>query len=691
MTRLLLSLLLAIAEISFAQDITPRDTLLRGDTIPDDTLSLDSLDLRWDLDEVVVSKRVKGIRKVRGSAMNTEVMNSAELKRAACCNLGESFTTNPSVDVNYSDAATGAKQVKLLGLPGTYVQMLTENIPNLRGAAAPYGLGYIPGTWMQSIQVSKGASSVKNGYESVTGQINVEMLKPQADQSVGANMYADHKGKVEANFNGNLHLTDKLSAGLLVHGENAFATHDENGDGFADAPKTRQVSLMNRWAYMSDSYIFQAAAKYLGEKRESGQIGHHAPATASYMPYLIDISTNRGEAFMKNAYIFDQDNNGNVALMLSGSIHNQKSGYGHKRYDVNQKNLYASLMLERDFGEHHALSTGISLNIDDYRQHYRLTHDASLPLTPLNESETTPGIYAQYTLNLESQLIAMGGVRYDHSSIYGNMFTPRVHVRWNFSEAASFHASAGRGYRSPLALADNSYLLASSREIVIDRPLRQEDAWNAGGGFSGETPLWGKTVTWNAEYYYTGFRQQTVVDLDYSPDMAIIGNIHGKSFSHAAQFELSTELFDDFTISAAYRYNDVKVDYGRGVVEKPLSSKSKGLFSISYAPMMGIWQFDATLALTGGGRMPTPRKDATDGALWEKRYKAFPTLNMQITKNFRHWAIYVGGENLTGYRQKTPIIGASDPWGSTFDATMIYAPIHGAVAYAGFRYTFTKY
>ena len=135
------------------------------------------------LAEVNVTGRKMGFQKLRSSVTNAELINSDELCRAACCNLGESFVTNPSVDVNYSDAATGAKQIKLLGLSGTYVQMLTENIPNFRGASAPYGLGYVPGPWMSSIQVSKGTSSVKNGYEALTGQINIE-FKMQVLQTV---------------------------------------------------------------------------------------------------------------------------------------------------------------------------------------------------------------------------------------------------------------------------------------------------------------------------------------------------------------------------------------------------------------------------------------------------------------------------------------------------------------------------
>lgn len=640
----------------------------------------DSLE-QWDeLDEVVITRKLASTRKLRSSGLNTEIMTGAELHRAACCNLGESFTTNPSVDVNYSDAATGAKQIKLLGLPGTYVQMLTENVPNLRGAGAQFGLSYIPGPWMQSIQVSKGASSVKNGYESVTGQINIETLKSTGgERDLQLNAYVDHEARVEANAAGILPINDKLSTALLLHGENSFTSHDGNDDGFADKPKVRQFAALNRWAYMTHDYAFQGVVKYLDEKRESGQIGHHAPAN----PYLVDITTRRGELWLKNAYTFDHESNSNIALILSGSIHDQDGAYGLKRYDVLQHNLYASLMFEREFGPYHSLSAGLSFNGDWYRQHYRLMHDASLPLTPLNQSENTPGVYAQYTFNYDSRLVLMGGLRYDHSSRFGSMVTPRLHARWNVADALSIHASAGKGYRSPFALVDNSYLLASSRELIIRDNLTQEEAWNYGAGLSGTVHLWGNPLTYSAEYYYTNFRHQTVADLDFSPTQAIITDLKGRSYSHAAQVELSYVPFKDFTFTAAYRYNDVRVDYGRGWVEKPLTSRSKGLFTINYAPMMGLWQFDGTLAITGGGRLPNPGEQA----LWNDRYKTFPTLNLQVTRNFRHWAVYIGGENLTGYRQKNPIIGATDPWGPTFDSTMVYAPVHGPMVYAGFRYT----
>lgn len=638
-----------------------------------------------EMEEVVVTGKHSMV-KMRGTAANSELITASDLKRAACCSLGESFTTNPSVDVSYSDAATGARQIKLLGLSGTYVQMLTENVPALRGAASPYGLGYIAGPWIQSIQVSKGASSVKNGFESITGQINIELKKPQADPSVSVNAYIDQMGKAEGNFDGNIHLGDKWSAALLLHGENSFKAHDSNHDGFADMPRVRQFAAMNRWAYLGSSYVFQAAAKWIGEERRSGQTAHGSHIEN---PYIIDISTKRAEVFTKNAYIFDRDNDGNVALIASADFHDMHAGYGRRLYSVIQRDAYLSAMFERKWAAAHSLSAGLSLVYDNYRQMLPPLNGADDINRAADSHEATPGAYAQYTYNLDDRLIAMAGMRVDHSSLYGMMYTPRLHVRYNVAAPLTLQLSAGRGYRSPHPMAEYHYLLASSRSIYIAERLRQESAWNAGVSANGYIMLGGRKLGLSAEYYYTAFSHQLKVNLDADPPhAAFISTAGGRSYSHTFQTELTFDILDDLSFTAAYRLTDVKTDYGRGLVSKPLVSRDKGLLTLGWNPDMGIWQLDISCAINGSGRNPTP--SATD-PLWEKRYKAYATLNAQLTRNFRHWSVYIGGENLTGYRQKNPIIGASDPWGPDFDATLVHGPLHGALIYAGVRYNFTKY
>lgn len=643
-----------------------------------------------ELSEVQIVSRKLSTLKLRSSVMNEEIITSDELCRAACCNLGESFVTNPSVDVSYSDAATGAKQIKLLGLSGTYVQMLTENIPNYRGAASPYGLGYVPGPWMHSIQVSKGISSVKNGYEALTGQINVEFKKPQLPEAdwVSANLFASTTNRYEANADATVKLSKRWSTSLLAHYENETKAHDGNDDGFADIPRIEQYNFWNRWAYMGDHYVFQAGIKALDESRKGGQVSHSGVPAADR--YEIDIDTRRYEAFTKNAYIFNKEKNTNLALILSGTLHNQDALYGREIYNVDQSNAYASLMFETKFTKEHNLSAGFSYNYDGYDQHYRLTNNAETPLTKAFARESVGGAYAQYTFNLDNKFVLMAGLRGDHSSEYGFFVTPRAHIKYNPNDFVHFRLSAGKGYRTNHVLAENNYLMASSRKVSIADHLDQEEAWNYGASISGYIPLFGKTLNLNLEYYYTDFLKQVVVDMDTNPHEVAFYNLDGRSYSQVFQVEATYPFFQGFSLTAAYRWTDAKTTYNHQLMEKPLTGKYKGLVTASYQTPLGLWQFDATWQMNGGGRMPNPYTLADGTSSWDARYKGFSQLSAQVTRYFRRWSIYIGGENLTNFKQKNPIIDAADPWGDRFDSTMIWGPVHGAKGYIGVRFNLAR-
>ena len=625
----------------------------------------DSLNTR-QLDGVTIKVRRKGTTRMSGP-VNGVTIGREELFKAACCNLGESFTTNPSVDVNYSDAATGAKQIKLLGLSGIYVQMLTENLPNFRGATAPFALDYVPGPWMHSIQVSKGASSVRNGYESITGQIDIEYLKPDDVEGVTLNLYGNTKSRLEANADANIHLDEKLSTEILAHYQNDWGHHDDNDDGFLDQPNVRSAFLQNRWKWKGDRYIFHGGVSFIKEKREGGQTHHTAPDL--HHLYQIGVETNRYEGYMKHAFILDSEHGTNIAFMGNVAMHQLDASYGNEEYSVDQKNAYAQLMFETNITQQHNLSAGLSLS------HDYLTRD---------DKETTPGLYAQYTFNLNDKVVAMAGLRADHSSRYGTFVTPRFHLKLTLSEMLNFRLSAGKGYRTVHALAENHYLLASGRQLVID-DLKQEQAWNYGASASYYIILWGKTLKLNAEYYHTRFSQQAVIDYDSDPALIRIANLDGKSYSNTVQVDASYPLVVGLELNAAWRWNDVKCTYGGQLMEKPLTSRYKGLVSVSYKTPLELWQMDVTLQLNGGGRMPTPVN-----GLWEKRFHSYEQLSAQVTRWFRHFSIYIGGENLTGFRQKQTIINANDPWSSTFDPTMVWGPVHGAMFYAGVRLNFGK-
>lgn len=641
------------------------------------------------LDEVVVSERKMGTIASRTSVLQTQKITYDEICRAACCNLAESFETNPSVDVSYSDAATGARQIKLLGLAGTYVQMLTENYPNFRGAASLYGLDYVPGAWMESIQVSKGTSSVKNGYEALAGQINVEFKKPPTADLFSANVFASDAGRYEGNADASWHINDKLSTGLLVHYSNDKMQHDGNDDGFLDTPLREQVNVMNRWYHKLDKYVAQYGIRYLHESRTGGQdTKHHDFAD----PYRVRLNTNRAELFTKQAYIIDKEKVESVALILSGSYHEQKSGYDRTPYNVYQNNVYASLLYEKEFTPMHSLSTGLSMNYDGFDENLVQLAGGEQVRHAYDRTEVVPGAYAQYTFNLNDKLILLAGVRADYSSLYDFFVTPRVHIKYNPFDWFHIRASAGKGFRTANVLAENNFLLSSSRKMYIADNLDQEEAWNTGLNLSFYIPLFGKELSLNGEWYYTDFLKQVVVDMDSDPHAVRFYNLEGRSYSNSFQVEASYPFFRGFTLTAAYRYTDAKTDYRneKGVtyrLKKPLVSDYKGLLTASYQTPLKKWQFDLTGQFNGGGRMPTP--DASS-PLWEPHFKAYTVVNAQVTKYFRQWSIYVGAENLFNYKQPNPIIDAANPRGDNFDGSMVWGPVHGRKIYAGIRFNISR-
>lgn len=637
------------------------------------------------LQEVVISERKMGTIASRTSVLQTQKITYDEICRAACCNLAESFETNPSVDVSYSDAATGARQIKLLGLAGTYVQMLTENYPNFRGAASLYGLDYVPGAWMESIQVSKGTSSVKNGYEALAGQINVEFKKPPTADIFSVNLFGSDAGRYEGNADASWHINDKVSTGLLVHYSNDKMQHDGNDDGFLDNPLKEQVNVMNRWYHKLDKYVAQYGARYLHESRTGGQDTKHHNFVD---PYRVHLNTNRAELFTKQAYIIDKEKVESVAMILSGSYHEQKSMYDRTPYNVYQKNVYASLLYEKEFSPAHALSTGLSMNYDGFDENLRQDGVENL----YDRTEIVPGAYVQYTYNWSDKLTVLAGIRADYSSLYDFFVTPRLHVKYNPFNWFHIRASVGKGFRTANILAENNYLLASSRKMRIADNLDQEEAWNTGLNLSFYIPLFGKELTVNGEWYYTDFLKQVVVDMDSDPHAVSFYNLDGKSYSNSFQIEATYPFFRGFTLTAAYRYTDAKTDYkdANGVVsrlKKPLVSDYKGLVTASYQTPLKKWQFDLTGQFNGGGRMPVPDKT---NPLWDTNFKAYTVVNAQITKYFRRWSIYVGAENLFDFKQSHPIIDPENPRGDNFDGSMVWGPVHGRKIYAGLRFNISR-
>lgn len=634
------------------------------------------------LSELDVAARKVALSKSRTAVFDVQTISGEELCKAACCNLSESFETNPSVDVAYSDAATGAKQIKLLGLSGQYVQIMTENIPNFRGLAAPFGLGYVPGPWMESIQVSKGTSSVLNGYEALTGQINVEYKKPAGDEKVAANVFVSSTARAEVNANTYFDVAPGVSTGLLVHASDEFVEWDHNNDGFLDMPRVSQYNLIDRWYIKKGDYTGQVFARGLYERRQGGQL------RSLQNPYIVDIETGRAEVFMKNGYVFDHEKGTSIGIITNATYHNQQAAYGDKAYNADQWNAYLNAIFQTSWTDMHKLSTGISFNYDRYNEFWY--YGQNLPENQLVRNEYVPGVFAEYTFNWKDKLILLAGLRADYHSTYGAFVTPRLNIKYNPWDFLHFRASVGKGYRAPNVLAENNNLMASSRQMVIADDLKMENAWNYGLSITGYIPIAGRELTLSAECYYTDFINQVVVDLDTDPHKVLFYNLNGRSYACSAQIEASMEVFKGFTATLAYRHTDVKSTYNGILREKPLNNRFKGLATFSYQTPLKKWQFDFTTQVNGGGRLPDSYM--IDGQpAWEETFKPYVILNAQITKYFRSWSIYVGAENMTNYTQKNPIIAADMPFGENFDATMIWGPVDGYKVYLGMRWALTNW
>lgn len=639
------------------------------------SINMEAQDTTKILEAVSIrAKRNTNIQRLN-SIENGDMMGKDELCRAACCNLGESFVSNPSVDVNYSDAAVGAKQIKLLGLSGLYVQMLTENIQNLTGAATPYALSYVPGPWMKSISVSKGASSVKHGYQSITGQINVEYLKPDDSSGVELNLFANSMMMTEANIIASKRITNKLSTELLTHYQKDFGHMDEDSNLWHDSPMIEQLNLSNRWKYKGKDYIFHGGIGLLAENREGGQMMNAELAN----PYRILLDNRHYNAYMKHAYIFDHEHNSNVALITAYNSYELNGQFGSKLYLNSHDNFLTQLMVEHEFTDVHAISAGASLRTDNMTE--------TLYNDPTIFQETVSGLYAQYTFTPDYRFTAMMGLRADYSDLYGFFTTPRLHLKWVTTDWLTIRGAIGKGYRVPYALAENHYLLSSGRLLSVSPNLKMEEAWNGGisAAFVFKTDE-KRFLKVNYEEYYTYFLNQAVINYDSDPYTIYIDNLNGTSYSHTVQVDASYPIVDEvLDVTAAFRYNDVRCTYNGVIRQAPLVSRSKGLLTASWKPRMGLWQIDLTLQINGGGRMPDPYS-LEDGSLsWKETFPAYPMLNAQITRNFRHFSIYIGGENLTNYRQPNPIINAMNPWSNTFEPTMIWGPVHGIMGYIGLR------
>ncbi len=645
-----------------------------------------------ELDEVVVAQKKEAVKKAYFSAQNVITVNSAELLKAACCNLSESFETNPAIDVNFSDALTGTKQIQMLGLTSPYLLITQENIPMVRGASQAFGLTFTPGTWVESIQITKGAGSVVNGYESISGQINTELVKPLTDKSLFVNGYANRNGRLELNTHFNRKLTDKLSMGFYIHGNRRDAKEDRNDDGFLDAPLANQLNVMNRWQYQNPEtgWVSFINFRFLNDEKQVGQVNFNPEKDRfTTNSWGSEINTRRFDSSIKLGYVFPELPFQSVGFQASYSKHKQDSYYGFRAYDIEHESMYSNLIFNSIIGNTRSkFKTGITLAYDGYEEVVN-TQD-------FDRKDNSIGAFFEYSYEDLEKISLTAGVRVDTHNRLGTFITPRLHVRYTPWEKASLRGSFGRGKRAANIFAENQQLFASSRSIqIVDAGgsiygLDPEDAWNYGVSFLQGFTFLERPGNITFDFYRTDFRNQVVVDWE-NPRAVFFFNLEGKSFANSFQIELNHEILNNLEFRTAYKYYNVKTDYRSGSLQKPLLAPHRFFANLGYETESkengAQWRFDYTLHTLGEQRLPNTDVNPPEFRLGEFT-KGYSLMNAQVTKVFsKAFEVYVGGENLTNFRQMNPVLSADDPFGANFDTSIVYAPIMGRMFYGGFRFS----
>jgi outer membrane receptor for ferrienterochelin and colicins len=644
------------------------------------------------LEDVKIESQKKGMRKSLTTTANTTMVGSKELLKAACCNLAESFETNPSIDVNFSDALTGTKQIKMLGLTSPYLMITEENIPSVRGASQAYGLSFTPGTWVESIQITKGAGSVVNGYESISGQINTELIKPMKDIPFFLNAYGSSDSRFELNTHFNTKVSDKWATSFFIHGNTRVAKNDMNHDGFLDNPLGKQINMVNRWQYSNPEtgWVSFINFKFMKDEKQTGQLEfdkNRDKLTTNY--WGSEINTNRFDFTSKVGYVFKYMPFQSIGFQNAYSNHNQDSYFGLNQYAIQQQSYYSNLIFNSIINNTmHKFATGLNFTYDKYAEFVNLTD--------VGRTDNSVGGFFEYTFDNNDKFSYILGGRLDYHNRLGAFFTPRLHVRYNPWDKGVFRISAGRGKRAANIFAENQNLFASSRTFsVLDTNgkiygLNPEIAWNYGFSFTQNFMLFGKPADVTIDFYRTDFQNQAVVDVMQSAQQVLFYNLKGKSFATSLQLDFNIELKKHLNIRTAYKYYDISTDYLSGSFQRPLQAKHRFFANLEYETHLKAkgqqWKFDYTLNWLGSQQLPNTASNTIADRMAEFS-PSFAVMNMQITKVFsKTFEAYVGGENIGNYRQEKALLGASNPFGSTFDTSIIYAPVFGQMYYAGLRF-----
>jgi len=636
------------------------------------------------LPEILIEYRKNGHSISRLKTLHVEELTAIELRKAACCNLSESFETNASVDVNITDAVSGAKKIQMMGLDGVYTQIQMENIPYLRGLESAFGLSSLSGTWIESIQITKGTGNVVNGYESMAGLVNLELKKPDEMEKIYLNVYQNIFGRSEFNFNKGIILNPKWSTGFLGHVSSTYGNIDRNKDAFRDLPTGDNTAFMNRWAYKGKKMEAQFGINFYRDRKVGGQTSffRNEENQVDTINYGVLINSKHIDIYGKTGFF------GKRPMQSLGIVYNIKHQeidgfFGLKTFSGLEKRGYINVIYDDIIGtSDHTIKIGTSFVAIDISQQADTLSQKRM--------ELVPGIFAEYTYT-GRRLTGVFGSRYDYHSIFGGQFSPRVHLKYLLSEMTDLRFTAGKGWRVPNFIIDNISLLASSKQWIAPSETNPEISWNIGGSLVHEMKIFERKATISLDFYHTRFENQLIIDRDETVNTVVFSNIKNSSFSNSFQTEFSFSPIKNLDIRLAYKFLDVESKYGNEMRQQVMIPRHRGFVNLAYRSRNKRWEYDFTCSIFSPSRLPIQRDMTNDTLLIsDMKSRMYPMINAQITHVYKKFDFYIGGENLTNSVQKNPIIDAANPFGSKFDATNIFMPITGINIYVGIRYAIAK-
>ncbi len=639
--------------------------------------------IRKNLGELKIQSAESGTTIRLKSTINEEKLGLTELKKNACCNLAESFESSATVEVGYSNPVTGTKQIQMLGLAGTYVQIMYDQLPGVRALNQWFGLEQIPATFIDAIYVNKGPGSVVNGFESMSGQIDVELQKPEKSSKLLVNAYVNSMNRQELNLQKAFKINQRWSSLLETH-LSRFEYQKEFYNNFVRTPQIRQYSLIHRWKY--DSYrrvetMFGIKAN--GQLRWGGQSTAYPLLTK--IPsgiYAFGLRANKIDGFNKTSIRLNDCGSHGLGFQTQYSFQHQEGFFGARYYSGMDQSFYFNSIHQYEFeGTGHSLKDGLSLLTQDYNEGFTAVNERFRQTI----KETIPGAFIEYSYtDPKEKWSLLFGQRIDHQSrIKKWIYTPRLHIRYSIAANQSIRLSAGSGFKSKFLLAENPGILNTTRRLIqLEPTLLPEQCENYGLNYSIK---WKGDNLFSVDYFYTHFTNQIVVDMDFSPYQTLIYNLQGNSFSKALQVEAYLKIINNLFVRLAYKNTDVQWMQRGVMIPVMLVPKHRGLFNIAYSTLNQKWKFDFTTQWVGRQRLPHYEGLSTMQEIPSYSPNYFRHLG-QITYVHKTWEYYVGGENLSNFKQNNMLIYLNEPTGNYFDANYTWGPITGRLIYAGVRW-----